>query len=93
MSGDADRIEPFRVIIDAEEVKGFARAENELTRFLRDFHDDRRKIEALEHLKIRAAGWAKNDISRFLRLRVDRKLQLLRDRAGRGPLRDTKRAA
>ena len=93
MSDVADRTEPFRVIIDAEEMKGLARVENELTRFLRDFPGDAQQIAVLERLKVRADNWAKNDISRFLLLRVDSKLQHLRGRAKHGLDGPVKRAA
>jgi hypothetical protein len=77
----ADRLEPLRVLIDAEEVRGFAHAENELTKFLWDFRDASQKITALEKLKMRLRSWPKNDLSRFLLLRVDNKLLHLAEQA------------
>ena len=76
-----DRLEPLRVLITADEVTGFARAENELTRFLWDFRDASQRIAALEKLKTRLRSWPKNDLSRFLLLRVDDKLHHLAERA------------
>ena len=70
MSEIKDPFEPLRVVIDAEEVKGLAHAENELTRYLSDFPDAPQKIAALVALEERAKGWPKNDISRFLLLRI-----------------------
>lgn len=82
----ADRLEPLRVLIDTEEVKGFAHAENELTKFLWDLREDAQRISALEKLKVRLRSWPKNDLSRFLLLRVDNKLHHLAERAIRvGP--------
>jgi hypothetical protein len=89
----AERTEPLRLVIDAEELKGFAHAENELTRFLWDFPDNSQKVAALEALKIRMQSWPQNDLSRFLELRVERKLQTLKERVPRhaetGPIRAT----
>jgi hypothetical protein len=77
-----DRTEPLRHVIDAEELKGLAHTENELTKFLWDFREDTQKVAALERLKARAQDWKKNDISRYLLLRVEHKLKHL---SARGP--------
>jgi hypothetical protein len=76
-----NQTEPLRAVIDAEELKGLAHAENELTRFLRDFPEDAQKIAALERLRTRAQDWRKNDLSRYLLRRVEGKLQHLKARA------------
>ena len=76
-----DQTEPLRAVIDAEDLKGLALTENELTRFLRDFPEDTQKIAALERLKVRAQDWKENDLSRYLLLRIAGKLQHLKARA------------
>jgi hypothetical protein len=83
MSEIAERTEPLRLVIDAEELKGFAHAENELTRFLWDFPDVSQKIVALEALKMRVRDWPKNDLCRYLALRVESKLLNLKERVPR----------
>ena len=80
-----DQTEPLRAVIDAEDLKGLALTENELTRFLRDFPEDTQKIAALERLKVRAQDWKENDLSRYLLLRIAGKLQHLKARALRRP--------
>ncbi len=77
----ADRLEPLRILIDSDEETGLAHAENELTKFLWDLRDASEKIAALEKLKARLRAWPQNNVSRFLLLRVDRKLYHLAEQA------------
>ena len=92
MSDVTDRLEPLRVLVDAEEVRGFAHAENELTKFLWDLRDASQRIAALEKLKVRLRNWPKNDLSQFLLLRVDDKLHYLAERAIRFRPEDSRAA-
>ena len=66
-----DRFQPLQAVVEADELKGLAHVENELTACLSAYPDAPQKIAALQRLKEQAGAWPKNDLSRYLLLRIE----------------------
>jgi hypothetical protein len=66
-----DRFQPLQAVVEANELKGMAHVENELTVCMSAYPDARQKIAALGRLKEAAGTWPRNDLSRYLLLRIE----------------------
>jgi hypothetical protein len=71
MTSTEDRFDQLRTVVEANELKGLAHVENELTVCLAAYPDGPQKIAALARLKEEVGAWQQNDLSRYLLLRID----------------------